>query len=322
MNFHQKLFIERQLYSEFEFLPKLMHANFTDHLNFSTMPIDPVEYRSVIKFFVLRKTSSDKIKEMLNETYGCESPSKPTIHRWINEFKSGRESVFNNDKPGRPLEIDNAGKFSQIEKLVKEQRRITVKSLAAAINVSIGSCHSLLGEMGLRKLCSRFVPKFLSPELQDRRRQACLENLTLFEELGDSFLLNIITEDETPLSLYAPESKRDSAEWKFPNEKPSLKLRAGTSHRRCLMLSVFWDAIIMVDFAEANVTLNSVYYCNMLKQARSRRRKTRNCNLWLLHDNAPIHSASRVNETLDNCSLKKMSHPAYSPDLAPSDFFV
>ena len=166
----------------------------------------------------------------------------------------------------------------------------------ASVSVSVGTCHTLLRELGVRKLCSRFVPKFLTSELQERRRQACYENLHLLEELGETLLNNIITEDETPLSHYIPESKRDSAEWKFPDEKASRKLRSGTSRGRCLMLSVFWDVngIILVDFVESGKTLNSSYYNQLLALARSYRRKSRNCDLWLLHDNAPIHSASIV----------------------------
>lgn len=288
------------------------------------MTIEAVEYRSVIKFLVLRKTPSLRIIEMLEETYGSESPSKSTVQRWINEFKGGRQSVCDADKSGRPLEIDCSQKKEHLEKLIKEQRRITVKNLATSIHVSVGSCYALLQEMGVRKLCSRFVPKFLTSELQEKRRRACQENLEILEALGDSFLTNIVTEDETPLSLYTPESKRDSAEWKFPKEKPSLKLRAGTSHRRCLMLSVFWDVrgIVSIDFADSNTTLNSEYYSNLVKETRSRRRKPRNSNLWILHDNAPIHSAARVEETLEKCSFKKVTHPPYSPDLAPSDFYL
>ena len=179
------------------------------------MPIEAVEYRSVIKFLVLRKTPSLRIIEMLEETYGSDSPSKSTVNRWINEFRGGRQLVFDSDKSGRPSEIDSSQKKLKLEKLIKEQRRITVRNLAASINVSVGSCYTLLEDMGVRKLCSRFVPKFLTAELQENRRRACEENLSIFEALGESFLTNIVTEDETPLSLYTPESKRDSADYYY-----------------------------------------------------------------------------------------------------------
>jgi len=45
-------------------------------------------------------------------------------------------------------------------------------------------------------------------------------------------------------------------------------------------------------------------------------------NSWILHhDNAPAHTALSVREFLANKQITVLEHPAYSPDLAPSDFF-
>jgi transposase len=44
---------------------------------------------------------------------------------------------------------------------------------------------------------------------------------------------------------------------------------------------------------------------------------------WFLHwDNAPVHSAKVVQEFLAKKSIKLLSHPPYSPDLAPADYFL
>jgi histone-lysine N-methyltransferase SETMAR len=288
------------------------------------MAILGVEYRSVIKFFVMREASRSEILAMLQETYKDECPCARTIYYWISEFKSGRVSVLDESKPGRPIEIDEERKKNQIESLIKTERRITVKNLAKEINVSVGRCHEMIKEMGVRKLCSRFVPYFLSAELCEKRLRICEHNLALFEEHGDSFLKNIITEDETPLSLYIPESKRSSAEWKFLGEKPTKKLKSGTIHRRNLMLSIFWDSdgVINIDFADRQVKINSAYYSTLIEQTRKLRRKKKNTNLWLLHDNAPIHTANLILEKIDRCGFSTLEHPAYSPDLAPSDFYL
>ena len=57
---------------------------------------------------------------------------------------------------------------------------------------------------------------FLTAEVREKRMQACEENLALFEVHGRNFLHNIITQDETPLSLYVPYSKGESRKWVFP----------------------------------------------------------------------------------------------------------
>ena len=139
-------------------------------------------------------------------------------------------------------------------------------------------------------MCSRFVPRFLTAEMRQRRKVACEKNLQVFDQIGRKFLDNIVTEDETPLSLYIPYSRRESKEWVLPTEKPAKVMRSGTSHRKCLMLSLFWDStgVVLIDYTDGNI--NAEYYSNLISEARRLRRKPRNENLYLLHDNAPVHS--------------------------------
>jgi hypothetical protein len=46
-------------------------------------------------------------------------------------------------------------------------------------------------------------------------------------------------------------------------------------------------------------------------------------NSWILHhDNEPAHTALSAREFLATKQITVLEHPAYSPDLAPSDFFL
>ena len=46
-------------------------------------------------------------------------------------------------------------------------------------------------------------------------------------------------------------------------------------------------------------------------------------NTWLLHhDNAPAHAALLTRRFLTDNNMTVVPHPPYSPDLAPSDFFL
>ena len=42
----------------------------------------------------------------------------------------------------------------------------------------------------------------------------------------------------------------------------------------------------------------------------------------LLHDNARPHTAAKTLEWLQKYTWEKLQHPAYSPDLAPSDYHL
>jgi len=44
--------------------------------------------------------------------------------------------------------------------------------------------------------------------------------------------------------------------------------------------------------------------------------------VWLLHDNAAIHMSMIAQEAVRDCGFVQLDHPAYSPDLTPSDYFL
>ena len=284
--------------------------------------MDEVEYRSVIKFLVMRNLASNEILQQLQEVYEESCPSKTTVYYWIREFRGGRRSVFTDtSKSGRPAEIPEA-KEEECAALIRENRHIRIDDAADILRVSHGTVSTLLSNLGVRKLCSRFVPKFITSEMAERRLAACRSNLELLDQLGSRFVENIVTEDETPLNLFIPMSRRESSEWCFPEETAPRKLRTGSSHGRCSMLTVFWNSngILHVDILDKSRTINGAYYANLLDTVFSQLRRTQLRNKYLLHDNAPVHTAAVVQEKISQLKLKVLQHPPYSPDLAPSDF--
>ena len=280
------------------------------------------EFRSVIKFLLNLNKSNKEIFEMLSEGYGNNLPHKTTIYRMINEFKhGGRTDVHNQKSTGRPQEIDCNKAFKKIESLIECDRRIGVSELALELNVSYGTCQSLLKDMGYRKLNSRFVAMILTPEMKKCRLEACQENLNLLHEHGPSFLKSLLTEDETSLSLFLPRSGKQNKYWVKGNENPHLQFHTGFQKRREFILSVFWswDGVIFLDFLPKGQTVNGQYYADLLKKCNDVcPRKIK----WFLQDNAPVHTANVAQEALKRCKFKPIIHPPYSPDLAPSDFFL
>lgn len=290
----------------------------------SQFHIEKTEYRSAIRFCVLLKWSSHEILNKMAIAYGDKCPSRSTVLFWVAEFKRGRQNVTDDERSGRPIEAATVTKSEQMERLLDTNRRISITSLSEELNVSRGTVGTLLETAGYRKVSSRFVPRFLTPDMRERRLEACLENLAIVEEYGERFLHNVLTVDETPLSLYNPPSKRESSEWRKPVEGKPWKMRSGTVHRRCLTLTVFFNAkeIVLIDFLERSSAVTGAYYSQLVQNARSSVRKPRGLPHWFLHDNAPAHTSNVAQQAINDAGFTVVTHPPYSPDLSPSDFWL
>ena len=96
-----------------------------------------------------------------------------------------------------------------------------------------------------------------------------------------------------------------------------------------VMLIIFWDSkgVVMRDFVSQGRGVNKEYYLATMKKLRESIRQHcpdmwRHQNFWLHHDGAPAHRADIVTDFLTDTNTKLLPHPPYSPDLAPSDFFL
>lgn len=92
------------------------------------------------------------------------------------------------------------------------------------------------------------------------------------------------------------------------------------------MLTVFWDSkgIVHHEYMEKGSTINSISYCNTLSKLKARIQRVRpEYKQFLLHhDNARPYCSSQTNSKIERLKFETVLHPPYSPDLAPSDFFL
>ena len=90
-----------------------------------------------------------------------------------------------------------------------------------------------------------------------------------------------------------------------------------------VMATVFWDmhGVILVDIMPTGATINSESYVCILQKRLRRIRPTRAMqDVLLRHDNARPHSSLRTMVAITKFGWTVVPHPAYSPDLAPSDY--
>jgi hypothetical protein len=86
----------------------------------------------------------------------------------------------------------------------------------------------------------------------------------------------------------------------------------------------FFDVkeIVHHEFVPPNTTVNSDFYCDVLRSLRENVKRERpelwhNHN-WLFHHDVPAHTSLKITEFVTN-NMVIIPHPPYSPDLAPCD---
>ena len=215
----------------------------------------------------------------------------------------------------------------KVRDLVYFDRRIQMEEIAQALGISHGSVSTILHDrLGMRKLTARWVPKSLSDEQMATRASVGSASLKRFRS-KDDFLLLLVTVDETWVYYYEPENKAQSRQWVGPGSPRPKKFKTQPSAGK-VMATVFWDAkgVIMLNFLPKRSTITGVYYANLLDQLRTAIREKRRGNLskgvLLQQDNARVHTCKVAMDAVERNGYELIPHPAYSPDLAPSDYFL
>ncbi len=133
--------------------------------------------------------------------------------------------------------------------------------------------------------------------------------------------------DETLVSYHTPETKNQSKQWVQKGKPGPLKAKMQESRTKQMVL-VFFDAkgVIYSNIVPKGTKVNADYIVMALRMFKRRFRQKRPElaeQEWFFHwDNAPVHTAAKVQEWMAANSVQVIEHPPYSPDLAPADFFL
>ena len=95
-----------------------------------------------------------------------------------------------------------------------------------------------------------------------------------------------------------------------------------------IMMIIFWnqDGVSLTNYMLRRVAVNGSHYASVIGWLRSailkkRRGKSHN-RVLLLHDNTPIHKCGVIQAAFRQTDFVELSHPSFSPDIAPSDYHL
>lgn len=290
--------------------------------------MDAIEKRAVIKYLVKKGMCAQDIYKDMIETLGDDSPSLSTIKRWTAQFKRGRASLEDDPRVGRPRDATSDEKVEAVHSTVLNDRRVTVRYLAEIVGISKDSVATILSDrLHMKKLSARWVPRMLTAAQKQMRVETSEVLLEQFKQNPENFLHRIVTQDETWVHHFDPETKLQSKMWKHLGSPPPRKFKVLPSSSK-IMASVFWDreGVIMIDYLERGHTITGHYYAEELRRLRQaikdKRRGKLRAGVLLLQDNAPAHTSHVATSTAKECGFEILPHPPYSPDLAPSDYHL
>ncbi|GFR89200.1 transposase [Elysia marginata] len=156
------------------------------------------------------------------------------------EIYSRMKAVY--ARTGRPLSASDSKHQPRVDQLIRENLRVKQIDISIEIGISQERVHHIITNLlGYRKVSTRWVPRMLTPQMKLQRVQIGRELLAKFDEVGEDFLRQIVTGDESWVHHYDPESKQQSKEYRHKTSPSPKKLKVFSSARKVL-LTIFWDS--------------------------------------------------------------------------------
>jgi len=225
-----------------------------------------VAQRVIIKFLAKEDVEPAEILRRLREQFGEQTLSKTQVYDWHKQCSNGREAVQNESHKRRLRTSVTDENIRAVTRLIAEDRRVSVKTIASEVGISYGSAQQIITDhLEYRKVSARWVPRLLNADQKLNRLEVCQRLLERYQQEGDDFLGRIVTGDESWVHHYTPESKQASMEWRKKGEAPPVKAKTKLSAGK-VMISVFGDSqgVLFVDFLHERRTINAAYYCQLL----------------------------------------------------------
>ena len=245
-----------------------------------------------------------------------------TVAKRVAEFKVPERAFEDAPRIGRPSTITADENIEVVERIVMCDRQISIRRLAKELAI----IHEIMNNhMGMKKVCTRWILKLLTPIQRANRVDCCQELLQHSEVNPAKFLDYIVTIDESWIHHYDPLSQLEAKIWKRLGEQTSTRLRQVRSAGK-IMVIIFCnkDGVLLTEYLPCGTTINGPSYTSIIERLRSaivekRRGKVSRGEL-IFHDNVPIHKCKIVQTAIRQVGFIELNHPACSLNIVPTNY--
>ena len=275
-----------------------------------------LELRSLIKFYSLNGKKPNKIMKKINSVYGDGTVKLKMVYKWRSRFLKGNFSVTDKCRSGRPpikkLDVE-------ISKIFKIKPNLSAKSAGRYLGHHTSTITSHLKKMSKKRRNLKWVPHQLIKSEKKKRVEYAKIMLDTLKTVR--YRSNVWTGDESWIYYDNP----NESMWIGKEEKIPTRIRRSIGSKK-IMVNVIWSESGMKSITKVppDVSFNKVFFIETVlddirRNLESTRPKLMGSGLFLHLDNARPHLA---NFEISDLGFTRLVHPAYSPDLAPSDFFL
>jgi len=127
-----------------------------------------LKQRAVTEFLSAENVRPAEIHRRLQAVYGENTVNRTTINRWAIKFREcepGRANIVGQPRSGRPVSVTDDKHQKHVDELIKHDRHITQKQIAGRLGMSKERVGYVIGLLGYTRVCSRCVPRMLTPEV-------------------------------------------------------------------------------------------------------------------------------------------------------------
>lgn len=261
--------------------------------------------------------------DQLQEADLTNPPSQATVYRWCKQFADGtRTSLSDLERSGRPRTSVTPEHIAAVAESIEKEPKQSLRSIAEEIGISKNSVRQILVDsLGMRKVCSVWVPHELS-EKNRRDRISCARELIKFmdEHSVEECLKFWAVEDETWILHKDLKSKQENMAWLHPSTpKPRVVRSKLTNEKVLLILAFTGDGKCYMEYVAPGEKITSERYVEFMHKLGENWRKLRSSptklrDLWWQHDNARPHAAANTANFLRRRNVFLIHQSPYSPD--------
>ena len=176
---------------------------------------------------------------MIQKAFVDKSMDITQIKEWYRRFKDGRTSVDSDPRSGRLSPTTTLENIERARLAIEGDRRLTIRELENDLGIPKTTVWEIFNKiLGMTRVCAKFIPKLLTTEQKDLRSEIAQENLEMVSD-DENVLKKVIPCDESWVYGYDPETKRQSSQWKCPDEPRPKKAPQSRSHVKSMLIIFF-----------------------------------------------------------------------------------